>query len=261
LKTQGNAFNFEAPTQGKYFAPLGRTQRKARGTRLTLRHLPRGNFPRPRGYFFSISHKYYNIRTLNRLLHYRMVKISGRKALLKDIQEGVEFLLNKHRMTILAGEIPSDDQEDALFQLLAYQAHGLIYFVNKKVLSSRFSVPRGNLFPEPKPDPNWHYLIYQCSDATFKSDFRLSREFFSDLFEMIKDHRVFQSHARNKQAPVCFQMLVALWRLGCYGNSAKYKAAEQKFSIGLFNLITLPSYRISPLVYQKGNRGCQLSDG
>jgi hypothetical protein len=71
-----------------------------------------------------------------------MVKISGRKALLKDIQEGVEFLLNKHRMTILAGEIPSDDQEDALFQLLAYQAHGLFILLTRKCspLASPFPV-------------------------------------------------------------------------------------------------------------------------
>ena len=67
--------------------------------------------------------------------------------------------------------------------------------------------------------------LWQYSDRDFKQTVRMEKRSFLKLLEIVSVHRMFNKMSYNqykrfksKQAPVWIQLMVALIRVGCYGN-------------------------------------------
>lgn len=68
--------------------------------------------------------------------------------------------------------------------------------------------------------PNGRALIEELSDRAFKEEFRVSKEVFTHIHTLIKDHPVFISTGHKPQTPSDLQLLVCLNRIGFDGNGA-----------------------------------------
>lgn len=51
------------------------------------------------------------------------------------------------------------------------------------------------------------------------------------IFNEIKEDPVFQNQSRNPQAPIEYQLMVALYRFGHHGNGGSAKAVARTFQI------------------------------
>lgn len=68
------------------------------------------------------------------------------------------------------------------------------------------------------------------TDDEFLSKYRMSRDSFYKIHEMIKDHPIFQSRSK-KQAPALHQLMVFLKYVGTEGNGASNSNQRQTFGI------------------------------
>jgi hypothetical protein len=116
------------------------------------------------------------------------------------------------------------------FSMTKHSSEYLQIYIN--FLSSRYLVPRGKAFFEPKESNRWDFWINECSERTFKTMFRIDRNYFDQLHNAIQYHQVFNTISIRPQAPVHHQLLVWLFRAGHVGNEASYKSLEQQFGIG-----------------------------
>lgn len=57
------------------------------------------------------------------------------------------------------------------------------------------------------------------------------RTSFDGLVHLIRDHSIFANKSRHKQAPVEFQLMVALQRLGHSGNSASLLSYASEYAL------------------------------
>ena len=71
---------------------------------------------------------------------------------------------------------------------------------------------------------------YPVTDEEFLFHYRMTRQDFSNLLELLEEHPVFQSKPR--QAPPAHQILVLLKYLGTQGNQASNKSLGKHFGIG-----------------------------
>lgn len=74
---------------------------------------------------------------------------------------------------------------------------------------------------EPIPIPksrHFRELLWYLPDQEFKQETRMCHQTFMQIFDMIKDHAVFQNESSFPQQPVEFQMAVCFARLGSFGN-------------------------------------------
>ena len=101
--------------------------------------------------------------------------------------------------------------------LLQLQADLELYrsIKNARYLSACTSIPKAgtlHLAWEYAKDPSHHSLFQQL--------LHISPHSFAVLFELIKNHPVFQNNSCVPQAPVDYQLAVTLYRMGRYGNAA-----------------------------------------
>lgn len=66
----------------------------------------------------------------------------------------------------------------------------------------------------------------------FKQKYRMDRHYFFQLVDKIKDHPVFVSRGRKKQAPVEHQLMVFLFFIGTSGSGASNPVLRNMFCIG-----------------------------
>lgn len=88
------------------------------------------------------------------------------------------------------------------------------------IRTTRYINPR---LPIPKCG-NLHLAFEYAKDPAYHSRFqhmlRISPFVFQVILELIKDHPVFSNNSNNPQIPVDYQLAVALYRLGRYGNGS-----------------------------------------
>lgn len=73
----------------------------------------------------------------------------------------------------------------------------------------------------------------KVKDNEFLNHYRVNRESFADLVELVKDHPVFESTGKRKQAPPEYQLLVLLKYRGTNGNGANAISLANHFGIGV----------------------------
>ena len=112
--------------------------------------------------------------------------------------------------------LPSHDlaPEDLLLRL---QADLDMYHAikNTRYLNPRTSVPKsGSLHLA------WEYAQNPLHHDLFVQMLRVSPRVFTVVIELIKDHPIFRNNSNVPQTPVDYQLAVALYRMGRFGNGA-----------------------------------------
>ena len=80
-------------------------------------------------------------------------------------------------------------------------------------------------------DPTGEQLPW-LTDEEFREKYRMGRDSFWMLVDLIKAHPVFESNNRKKQAPVPHQVMVFLYYLGCSGSGASNPKMRNSFCLG-----------------------------
>ncbi|KAF9344375.1 hypothetical protein BGX26_004449, partial [Mortierella sp. AD094] len=89
------------------------------------------------------------------------------------------------------------------------------------VVSSRFLGDRQKRQRKP------HYFLNE-----FRAMFRTSRDGFTRVLNLIKDHTVFHNSSTCKQVDPAWQLAIALSRFGSNGNGASVSKTQAIFAIG-----------------------------
>jgi hypothetical protein len=101
--------------------------------------------------------------------------------------------------------INEDDESSEFQEILDIR----MAMYNSRYLTARTHVPKTNAMNE---------LLWEYEDAEFRQIVRTTKWAFYNVFQLIKDHPIFQNMSRNPQAPAALQFVVAVQRLGCDGN-------------------------------------------
>jgi hypothetical protein len=98
----------------------------------------------------------------------------------------------------------------------------------------RYLVPRTHYKRRDKPhDAALEDEYFQKSEVDFRRCIHMSKKAFLALYEELKNDEAFKkSKSGPQQRSVKFQMIVALTRLGMYGNAATDKILGDSFGIG-----------------------------
>jgi hypothetical protein len=106
-----------------------------------------------------------------------------------------------------------------------------------RLISSRYLEAR---HPVQRMHNRLVWLLHCADEKRFKHETRMSKTFFYEILNLISGHQVFQkSEERGRvQAPIVLQVVIALRRLGCYGNRSgvNYIATDYDIS-GLWYLL------------------------
>lgn len=81
-----------------------------------------------------------------------------------------------------------------------------------------------------RPSDRLKWLLSELDDFRFKQEVRMPRERFQQLVQLICRHQIFKA-SKKPQRPVEHQLLVALRRLGCFGNGASIGMTARYFAI------------------------------
>ncbi|EFP88489.1 uncharacterized protein PGTG_14067 [Puccinia graminis f. sp. tritici CRL 75-36-700-3] len=76
------------------------------------------------------------------------------------------------------------------------------------------------------------YLMNKLEASQFKQEFRMTQLAFTKLCARIRNNTVSQSNSHNPQHPIKEQLMVALERLGCFGNGASVGMLARFFGVG-----------------------------
>ena len=122
--------------------------------------------------------------------------------------------------------------------------------------SSRYLEPRTRV---PKSPQRFGWFLSHMDEKAFKQRFRLNRDSFFRLVNLVKGHAVFRRKPRKqKQVPVHIQVLVALCQLGTEGNgSAVRRVADDMSVAGAYPIADyqVDSWVDSPRVHDIWQRG------
>ncbi|XP_055353546.1 putative nuclease HARBI1 [Paramacrobiotus metropolitanus] len=151
--------------------------------------------------------------------------MSSRKKLLCDLQtlcelEIVEKALDESSSSSSddSSESSSESSESETDEILEFTA----FLSSKRFLMDRTVVPKRH---------DWMEKLGVASDTTYRAEVRVTREGFKRIYDLICGHRVFQNESTNIQRPVDFQLAIALYRFGHYGNGASFN--HMSFNMGL----------------------------
>jgi hypothetical protein len=149
-----------------------------------------------------------------------MVRTSERKKLINALEDSIQEDIEK-----LAANLALDDGEyDLESSDDEFGENGMI--MNdiedkareiKAILAKRYLIPRSKIEKAP---PISEFLLTRLEDKRFKQQFRMHRDSFVKLCNLVSTNPVFHNNSNCPQRPVADQMMVALWRLGCFGNGA-----------------------------------------
>jgi hypothetical protein len=123
-------------------------------------------------------------------------------------------VLRSYLLSIFCRDIfsPTEDLDDRL-QEINLDTATLITILQSRYLRARLPVPKaGNI-----------HLAFQFAETDptrFAYMLRLTPTAFRHILSLIHDHPVFTTRSNSTQAPVQYQLAVALYRAGRYGNGA-----------------------------------------
>lgn len=166
-----------------------------------------------------------------------MPKVSERQKVLKQLDSVI-----KRRRVEAAFRLVSYDSDDSDTDILVEGIiDNVIELAYNTVLSRCYLLPRKpyrkglahNIFQrdlqrEDNPDgtPPW------LTDDEFVQKYRMNRDSFEAIVELIRDHPAFQTRGKKKQAPVEHQLLLFLFYIGTAGSGANFPRCRQVFGIG-----------------------------
>lgn len=90
--------------------------------------------------------------------------------------------------------------------------------------------------PIPKTEELMHLILHEYKHNRphiFRSYLRIDPGCFDDLVTAIEDDEVFHNNSNNPQMPVEEQAVIALYRLGHYGNAASSLKVALQFGVGV----------------------------
>lgn len=120
------------------------------------------------------------------------------------------------------GETPDNDED--LDDLMMLYQHALQQRYLKR---ERADIEKRN--------HNYAYIFevaLRKPSQDFPKLYRITKDEFEQLLEMIQNDPVFQSTGRKPQAPAKYQLLVTLYRLGKDGSASVVRNAADRFAIG-----------------------------
>lgn len=82
-------------------------------------------------------------------------------------------------------------------------------------------------------------ITHEADDATFLNLFRMDRESFEVLYEMVESHPEYSFSEKSPQIDVKLQLGIALEKLGSYGNGVSYDRISTYSGIGKGTLNTI----------------------
>ena len=144
-----------------------------------------------------------------------MARISTRQILLKRLED-ICYAAVKHGNRLRAYGMSTTEVEGLLYACYSYR---------KTILKRRYL----KRLPYRKRNSKFHIYLDPdhpdgFNDREFKYHFRLSRECFWELVDLLKPYAVFNSHSSDSRGPsakpVSHQVLVLLKYYGCEGNSS-----------------------------------------
>ncbi|KAJ9092606.1 hypothetical protein QFC20_007313 [Naganishia adeliensis] len=179
-----------------------------------------------------------------------MPHISERKRILDDLDETISALqlYVANQVVLNAGERlfedddmdldeeeeeqRQDDAQDALqFIIAEHSIIEVLQEMRRTIVNRRYLEGR----------PVWRELaaerttriegLFSCDNNWFKETCRLDYDGYLFVLDQIKDDPIFFNISRNPQAPVEYQLLVALSRFGHSGNSVGTRAVANAFRI------------------------------
>jgi hypothetical protein len=99
----------------------------------------------------------------------------------------------------------------------------------ERTKNSRYLAERRNL---PKPT-KWYDLIAQTENVKrYKAFFRVSKQSYEYLLQLIQDDSIFYNDSNNDQTPIGKQLHVALYFFGCDGSAGSWIHIGMVFGIG-----------------------------
>ena len=155
-----------------------------------------------------------------------MPVITFRKIYIENLTQIVDYRAERADIRLKNQEVDSyEDYKDEMYRYRLRSVAGRRYFYRASQYRQRVPFDWDDVL---SADSN-HY-----NDAEFQQLFRLSRESFHELHEMIKDHRVFKakSDRTRKPRPAYQQLMVYLYRVGKEGNGGNGRAVGAFFRIG-----------------------------
>ncbi|KAJ9125016.1 hypothetical protein QFC24_002949 [Naganishia onofrii] len=117
------------------------------------------------------------------------------------------------------------------FMLAGYSVVNTLNESLARVLGSRYVVDRRSWrgLRGIRQDVLEYY--FGMDENWFKEQIRVDRHGFFHLLNHIKDDDVFRNDSRNPQAPIEYQLMVALSHLGHHGNSNSARSVARQFRI------------------------------
>lgn len=154
-----------------------------------------------------------------------MPRISAKARILEYLEHVIRRRMHKARRRFLLGE--EDIFEDIKDMLIKNR-----YL---KLQKKRYAV-RSNTYRQRTNAFDWDDVLSEDS-KTYSNDeflfvFRMTRQSFSSLHELIKDHHVFNKKGNKKQRPSWQQLMVYLFRVGKESSGGSDMAISSFFRIG-----------------------------
>lgn len=148
-----------------------------------------------------------------------MPKQSERKKLIKFLED---------KLIVDACLYESGDSDDDYDTTLEFLAH---------VQEHRYLRQRSNV---PKIDINIRFdLLQALDDNRVRQEIRMSLFSFNALHDKIVDHYIYATHEKQRRTEVKIQMMLALERIGCFGNGTSVGKLARSIGISGMSFIML----------------------
>jgi DDE superfamily endonuclease len=170
--------------------------------------------------------------------HYSMPRISKRARAIRDLEFiARERLTARQTRTTFDEEDPIADGVDLVVMKALQNAHSSRYLFRERKyrkgsLDERFGTDLLDQIQHPSDTDDTEGVQPWLNESEFIQKYRMSRSSFDYLLNLIKDHPVFHTGKKKKQAPVEFQLMTWLRYVGTEGSGASNANQRHSFGIG-----------------------------
>jgi hypothetical protein len=137
-----------------------------------------------------------------------------------------EMMESSDSMESSSSESSDESSDEGLFpqSVLIHFVEQLIQLNSTRYLQQRQRLPKSH---------DWiNRIAYFETHRRFKHYFRMSKENFNNLLNLIEPHPIFHNNSTNPQRPVRLQLMVTLYYLGSGGNGGTWTKIGGYFGIG-----------------------------
>jgi len=148
----------------------------------------------------------------------------------------------KRLKTVYAATYVLCDSDESSDEECEVYLHCLASVMGKRYLSPRQSIPKCDEF---------HRFLFNLDSDRFRQEFRVPKETFHMLVELLEENEVFQNAIGHPQTRVEHQLLIVLSRMGEYGSAASVGKTARKFGIGEGTVLLFTQRVISAIIDHK----------